>query len=145
MTEGAALPDGPAAIEAAGGVVLRDGPDGREVLVVHRVRYDDWSLPKGKLDAGESAERAAVREVAEETGVSATLGSELGTSHYEVGGRPKQVRWFRMQAIAGDPAERPADAEVDRASWWPVDVALAGLTYEHERRLLRSTLDGTNR
>ena len=145
MSDGAAVPDGPAAIEAAGGVVLRDGPDGREVLVVHRVRYDDWSLPKGKLDLGESAERAAVREVAEETGVTATLEAELGTSHYEVGGRPKRVRWFRMQAVAGDPAQRPADAEVDRASWWPIDVALGGLTYEHERSLLRSTLDGTSR
>lgn len=142
MSDGAAVPDGPAAIEAAGGVVLRDGPAGREVLVVHRVRYDDWSLPKGKLDPGESAERAAVREVAEETEVTATLGTELATSHYEVNGRPKRVRWFRMQAVAGDPAQRPADAEVDQATWWPVDVALGGLSYAHERSVLRSALDG---
>jgi 8-oxo-dGTP diphosphatase len=143
MTDGSATTDGNAMIEAAGGVVLRDGADGHEVLVVHRVRYDDWSLPKGKLDPGESAELAAVREVAEETGVTATLGPELGTSHYEVSGRPKRVRWFRMRPVAGDPARRPADAEVDRASWWPVDVALAGLSYAHECSVLRSALDGT--
>jgi 8-oxo-(d)GTP phosphatase len=132
-------------IEAAGGVVLRDGTDGREVLVVHRVRYDDWSLPKGKLDPGESAEDAAVREVAEETGVAAALGPELASIAYEVGGRPKRVRWFRMHPVAGDPTQRPADAEVDRAVWWPVEVALAGLTYPHDRTLLRSALDGTIR
>jgi 8-oxo-(d)GTP phosphatase len=131
-------------IEAAGGVVLRDGADGREVLVVHRVRYDDWSLPKGKLDPDETAEAAAVREVEEETGVTATLGQPLGSSHYEVNGRPKRVRWFRLHLVAGDPSQRPADAEVDRAAWWPVDVALAGLSYAHERRLLRSVLAGTS-
>jgi 8-oxo-(d)GTP phosphatase len=131
-------------IEAAGGVVLRDGPDGREVLVVHRVRYDDWSLPKGKLDPPETAQEAAVREVAEETGVTATVGPSLGSSHYTVNGRPKRVRWFRMQAVAGDPSQRPADAEVDRAIWWPVDVALAGLSYDHERSLLRSVLAGAS-
>lgn len=131
----------PATIEAAGGVVLRSGTDGPEVLVVHRVRYDDWSLPKGKLDPGESAEQAAVREVTEETGVTATLGRELGTNHYQVSGRPKRVRWFRMEPAVGDPAQRPADAEVDRAAWWPVEVALAGLSYDHERNVLRTALD----
>jgi 8-oxo-dGTP pyrophosphatase MutT (NUDIX family) len=129
-------------IEAAGGVVLRHGPDGPEVLVVHRVRYDDWSLPKGKLDPGETAENAAVREVAEETGVAVALGDELTSIAYEVGGRPKRVRWFRMHPVAGDPRQRPADTEVDEAVWWPVEVALTGLTYAHDRTLLRSAVDG---
>jgi 8-oxo-(d)GTP phosphatase len=130
-------------IEAAGGVVLRKGPDGTEVLVIHRVRYDDWSLPKGKLDPGETAEVAAVREVVEETGVTASLGAELPSIAYEVRGQPKRVRWFRMAPVAGDPAQRPADAEVDRAAWWPVEVALGTLSYEHDRALLRSVLEGT--
>jgi 8-oxo-dGTP pyrophosphatase MutT (NUDIX family) len=130
-------------IEAAGGVVLRDGPDGPQVLVIHRVRYDDWSLPKGKLDPGESAEAAAVREVEEETGVTASLGLELPSVAYEVRGQPKRVRWFRMEPVAGDPAQRPGDAEVDRAAWWPVEVALGALSYEHDRALLRSVVDGT--
>jgi hypothetical protein len=59
-----------------------------------------------------------------------------------VAGRPKRVRWFRMHPAAGDPAQRPADAEVDQAAWWPVEVALAGLTYAHDRVLLRAAIDG---
>ena len=68
-----------AEILAAGGVVLRDG----RVLVVHRLRYDDWSLPKGKLEAGESFEQAALREVYEETGYTCTLGGSIGSTSYE--------------------------------------------------------------
>jgi 8-oxo-(d)GTP phosphatase len=127
-------------IEAAGGVVLREGPTGPEVLVVHRVRHDDWSLPKGKLDPGEQAEDAAVREVEEETGVRAVLGSELSAVHYEVDGEPKRVRWFRMSVVDGDPHERPADGEVDAARWWPVDDAWTQLSYDHDRRLLAEAL-----
>jgi 8-oxo-dGTP pyrophosphatase MutT (NUDIX family) len=130
-------------IEAAGGVVLRDGPAGPEVLVVHRVRYDDWSLPKGKLDPGETAEQGAVREVEEETGVRAAIGPELPTMRYEVAGEPKRVRWFRMTAVAGDPRERPADREVDAARWWPVAEALVRLSYPHDRRLLAEVVGGT--
>jgi 8-oxo-(d)GTP phosphatase len=129
-------------IEAAGGVVLRDGAAGTEVLVVHRVRYDDWSLPKGKLDPDETAEAGAVREIEEETGVRTTVGPELPTLLYEVAGEPKRVRWFRMTAVDGDPRERPADREVDAARWWPVDEALTRLTYPHDRRLLAEAVGG---
>jgi 8-oxo-(d)GTP phosphatase len=90
-------------IEAAGGVVLRVR-DEVEVLVVHRVRYDDWSLPKGKLDPGEAAATAAVREVEEETGVVAEVGEELRSIVYQVPGGVKRVRWFRMSPVDGDPA-----------------------------------------
>jgi 8-oxo-dGTP pyrophosphatase MutT (NUDIX family) len=127
-------------IEAAGGVVLRAGSTGTEVLVVHRVRYDDWSLPKGKLDDGESAELAAIREVEEETGVRAATQVELNAIHYFVAGRPKRVRWFAMQPVAGDPVDRAADAEVDAARWWPVPVAMEGLTYDHDREVLGEAL-----
>src|SRR4051812_27762866 len=74
-------------IRAAGGVVMRDG----RIVVVHRPKYDDWSLPKGKLEAGESWEEAALREVEEETGLRVTLGDELTSTHYTVRGRPKTV------------------------------------------------------
>lgn len=131
-------------IEAAGGVVLRDGTGGAEVLVVHRVRYDDWSLPKGKLDPGETAVDGAVREVEEETGVRATVERELPTVVYEVAGEPKRVRWFRMSAVDGDPRARPADREVDVACWWPVDEALTRLTYPHDRRLLAELVGGAD-
>src|SRR4051812_28786950 len=83
-------------VRAAGGLVVRDGA----VAVVHRPRYDDWSLPKGKLDPGESWEEAAVREVEEETGVRARIVAELEPSRYrDRKGRPKIVRWYRMDVV----------------------------------------------
>lgn len=137
-------------IEAAGGVVLRTGPspadagggDRVEVLVVHRPAYDDWSLPKGKLDPGEDAATAARREVAEETGVAVRVGVELPRMHYHVQGRPKRVRWFRMEPTGGDPASRPPDGEVDLARWVPIDEASTLLTYGPDRALLLAALEG---
>jgi 8-oxo-dGTP diphosphatase len=116
-------------IEAAGGVVERDGL----VLLVHRERYDDWSLPKGKVEPGESWETAALREVREETGYDCVLGEPLGATFYAPGGREKEVRWFRMQAT-GEPAA--TDGEVDEARWLPLDEALALLSYDGERDVL---------
>lgn len=115
-------------IKAAGGVVVRDG----RVLLVHRARYDDWSLPKGKLEAGESWEDAALREVWEETGVRCTLGAFLGSSHYEVNGTPKEVRWW---AMATDDEAGPSN-EVDAVRWATLDEARELLSYGHERQLL---------
>jgi 8-oxo-dGTP pyrophosphatase MutT (NUDIX family) len=85
-----------AEVEAAGGVVTRPTIDGDvEVLVVHRPKHGDWSLPKGKLEHGESFEHAAVREVEEETGVRCTLGPELGSRRYfDRYGRDKVVRYW---------------------------------------------------
>ena len=85
-----------ARVRAAGGVVWRR-TDTVEVLLVHRPRYDDWSMPKGKLDDGESFEDAAVREVEEETGIRAALGEDLGEVRYvDHKGRDKVVRWWAM-------------------------------------------------
>ena len=128
-------------VEAAGGVVLRTkGAGDVEVLVIHRVRYDDWSLPKGKLDPGEDAATAAVREVEEETGVVAEVGTELDSIAYEVFAGPKRVRWFRMHPVDGDPAEREADREVDVARWIPVTEAPSLLTYGHDLHVLAQAL-----
>jgi 8-oxo-dGTP pyrophosphatase MutT (NUDIX family) len=115
-------------IRAAGGVVVRDG----RVLLVHRARYDDWSLPKGKLEADESWEDAAVREAWEETGLRCTLGEYLGATHYAPGGEEKEVRWWRMSAD-GEP--HPTD-EVDAVRWATVDEASELLSYDGERALL---------
>jgi len=129
-------------VAAAGGVVLRTvGEADVEVLVIHRVRYDDWSLPKGKLDPGEDAATAAVREVEEETGVVAQIGTELDSVTYRVRAGPKHVRWFRMHPIDGDPAERTADGEVDVARWLPVTEARSLLTYGHDLHVLAQALD----
>ena len=94
-------------MHAAGGVVTRDGDTGHEVVVVHRPRYDDWSLPKGKRDPGETDEQCAVREVEEETGLRCTLGRELLPTRYvDRHGRPKVVRYWHMQVIGSRPFER---------------------------------------
>src|SRR5690606_11312898 len=95
-------------IRAAGGVLWRHAPGdgGRvEVAVIHRPRYDDWSLPKGKLAAGESELEAAVREIREETGFHVRVGRPLGVTRYSKetvsGARPKVVRWWAMQGEGG--------------------------------------------
>jgi 8-oxo-dGTP pyrophosphatase MutT (NUDIX family) len=122
--------------EAAGGVVMRD--DGR-VAVVHRPRYDDWSLPKGKLDPGESFEQAALREVEEETGLRCRLGRELPSVEYEVSGRPKLVRYWLMD-VESDPGFAP-NSEVDELRWVSPADAAALLTYERDRRVLAAAAD----
>jgi 8-oxo-dGTP diphosphatase len=112
-------------IRAAGGVVERDG----RILVVHRARYEDWSMPKGKLEPGETWEAAALREVWEETSLRCELGEYVGSSRYEVRGEPKEVRWFRM--TSGDEAR--ASNEVDAVRWVTPAEALELLSYERER------------
>jgi 8-oxo-dGTP diphosphatase len=115
---------------AAGGVVLRDG----EVLLVHRPKYDDWTLPKGKLDPGESWEQAALREVEEETGLRCRLGQEVASSGYRDGkGREKLVRYWLMEPLDG--AFEPQD-EVDEISWLPLDEAKRALTYARDREIV---------
>jgi 8-oxo-dGTP diphosphatase len=123
-------------VRAAGGVVWR-ALDGRvEVLVVHRPKYDDWSLPKGKVEPGETDEACAVREVLEETGLECTLDEELlGSEYVDRKGRPKAVRYWAMTPTAG---EVRANDEVDAAWWLPVDDAVGQLSYDHDRRTVRS-------
>lgn len=120
----------PRRIEAAGGVVIREG----QVAVVHRDRYDDWSLPKGKLDKGESFEEAALREVLEETGLACELGIELDpVSYVDQKGRPKLVRYWLMEVVGGDFV--PND-EVDELRWLAPADAMKLLSYEHDRDLV---------
>jgi 8-oxo-dGTP diphosphatase len=114
-------------VRAAGGVVLRDGL----VAVVHRPRYDDWSLPKGKLDDDESFEDAALREVEEETGLRCALVRELPSVEYEVRGRPKLVRYWAMEVVDETPFV-PND-EVDQVRWLEPREALALLSYDRDR------------
>ena len=123
-------------VQAAGGVVTRRRADGTmEVLVVHRPRYDDWSLPKGKLEANESFEAAAGREVEEETGVLVTLGCELPEQRYvDRKGRDKIVRYWMMTPI-GTTSWVPND-EVDEVRWVQAGEAHSLLTYDSDRGLV---------
>ena len=130
-------------VRAAGGVLWRSGRNGVEVAVIHRPRYDDWSLPKGKLERAESAVAAAAREVLEETGFAAVVGRRLGESRYTVvkdgAPVPKSVRWWAMRATTG---EFQPDAEVDELLWLPPDDALEALTQGRDGDPLRRLLAG---
>lgn len=124
---------------AAGGVLVRDGADGPEVLVVHRPRHGDWSLPKGKTDPGEDAAETALREVEEETGWIAEITGDLGEVHYaDHRGRPKTVTWFRMRPVRV--SERATDDEVDEMRWLAPRAAVALLSYDTDRALLEDLL-----
>ena len=128
-------------VRAAGGVVLRTRDATTEVLAVHRPHYDDWSLPKGKLDQGESWEACALREVHEETGVAVALGPQLSeVSYTDRKGRPKTVRWWLMSAVEGHPSHRGVDREVDEARWVAVDGARDLLSYDTDLELLDEAL-----
>ena len=126
-----------AQVQAAGGVVVR--ADGR-LAVIHRPRYDDWSLPKGKLEAGESFEDGALREVREETGIRGRIVAELAPTEYvDRKGRDKIVRWYRMD-LDGDPLEFAPNDEVDELRWLTPVEARDLLSYEHDRALVETVV-----
>jgi 8-oxo-dGTP pyrophosphatase MutT (NUDIX family)/phosphohistidine phosphatase SixA len=124
-------------IRAAGGVVWRPTEGGLEVAVVHRPRYDDWSLPKGKLDPGEHPLGAACREVIEETGLQPLVGPRLPSTSYLVAGvhgtQPKTVDYWSMRATGGEFA--PND-EVDGLTWLSPVEAAARVTHQHDAEVL---------
>lgn len=121
-------------VQAAGGIVWRHVDGVVEVLLVHRPRYDDWSLPKGKLQPDEAWEQGALREVEEETGMSCELLEELESAAYrDRKGRAKLVRYWRMRPLRG--AFEPGD-EVDELRWLEPTAAAELLTYEHDRTLV---------
>lgn len=116
-------------IHAAGAVVWRTGPEGPEVLVVHRPKYDDWSLPKGKQEPGERLLTTAVREVEEETSVRPVLGPPLPSASYLYRGQDKRVDYW---AATTDDDAKPSN-EVDEVAWLPLDKAAEYLSYPHDQ------------
>jgi 8-oxo-dGTP pyrophosphatase MutT (NUDIX family)/phosphohistidine phosphatase SixA len=134
-------PDG--TIRAAGGVVWRPGSDGvREIAIVHRPRYDDWSLPKGKLDKGEHALAAACREVVEETGLQPIVGPRLPSTHYLVdmgeGPTPKTVDYWSMSLATSALDEFVPNDEVDGLAWLPTTEAAAKMTHDHDAVVIQA-------
>lgn len=122
-------------IRAGGGLVWRTGKDGYEIAVVYRSRYDDWTLPKGKLKKGESFQEAALREVQEETGCEALMVCFAGKIEYNTILGPKIVRYWHMQVFS-ELCSVPAD-DVDQVRWLSRIEAMNLLTYPLETRLLR--------
>src|SRR3954462_9804173 len=110
-------PTGRAHVVSAGAVGL--GPGG-EVLLVHRPKYDDWSFPKGKLDRGEHATSAAVREVEEETGLRIRLGGPRNARRYPSPADPTFVPDGVGRAVGdGDVSDYQPNAEIDEVAWFP--------------------------
>lgn len=124
-------------IEAAGGVVVRRRKGKLQVLVIHRPNYDDWTLPKGKLDEGETHRKAALREVAEETGFTCRTRSKLPPVRYQTSKGSKRVKYWLMRPVSGKFA--PND-EVDRIKWLPPAKARKRLTFKRDKRVLRQAL-----
>ena len=125
------------AVLAAGAVLWRSSDDGGEpeVAVIHRPRYDDWSLPKGKVDVGESEPLTAVREIHEETGYSSHLGRRLTSVSYPVEKQGiKKVQYWAARTVDG---EFTPNDEVDELKWLPVSAAVKQLQYPHDRKVLR--------
>ncbi|MBM9477078.1 NUDIX hydrolase [Nakamurella flavida] len=121
-------------MRAAGAVLWRRSAEhGIRLGLVHRPRYDDWSLPKGKADPGETAPVTAAREVLEETGFHCRIGRALTTVSYRVTGREKTVQYFAAEAVGG---EFVANREVDRLEWVPLRAAAARLSYDYDRAVV---------
>ena len=132
MENGQVCPRG--VFEAAGGLLWRNSPRGKEIAVVHRPRYDDFSLPKGWLNEGESWQQAALREVKEETNCVAQLGEFAGCCSYVVRGLPKIVLFWHMHLVEQLPFV-PND-ETDQLLWLTLDEALDKLSYAGDRAFL---------
>jgi len=123
-------------IKAAGAVAWRPGPeDEPEILLVHRQKYDDWSLPKGKTEPGEPLPVTAVREVLEEGGARLALGRRLVSVRYNVSGRPKRVHYWAARVVSVDDRAVP-NAEVDDVAWLPAARAVEKVSYVHDHGVL---------
>lgn len=134
-------PPEPAEVQAAGAIVWRQAVGGTEVALVHRPKYDDWSFAKGKLMPGEHVLQAAVREVAEETGIDVDLGRRLPSVSYLARGAPKHVDYWAA-ATGAQASEFAANSEVDELAWLPPAEAEARLSYRHDLPVLAAFRDG---
>ena len=126
---------------AAGGIVWDGKGEGRRLALVHRGKYDDWSLPKGKPEPDEKIGETALREVQEELGIDADFGPFAGTTHYPLGdGRTKVVLYWHMVRRAGESTFIP-NREIDAVEWLEPREAIKKLSHDVERELLRANAE----
>ena len=130
-------------IKAAGGILWRESGTTKTIAIIHRDRYNDWSLPKGKLHPGESWQEAALREVGEETGWQGSIVQYAGSFTYVLEDRPKVVQIWHMNVVKHDQALM--NGEVDQIRWLPVEEAVQLIDYEDERELLLNATRGPDR
>ena len=122
-------------IQAAGGIIWKIEGKEKRLAVVHRLKHDDWSLPKGKVDLGESWKKAALREVLEETGCVGKIKKYAGSISYILDGIPKVVMFWHMDIKSSEPEKM--NGEVDEVRWLSVDEAIKILDYEDEIDLIQ--------
>ncbi len=127
-------------VEAAGGVLWKETSSGRKLAIIHRQHYDDWSLPKGKREPGETWAATALREVLEETGCQATLGKFIGSASYLINhhSTPKIVLFWHMEK--NHECRFQPNSEVDRIKWVSPQKALKLLNYEGERMIIKRAI-----
>jgi 8-oxo-dGTP diphosphatase len=126
-------------VRAAGGIPVRGAGRDLELLVIHRARYGDWTLPKGKCEPGETDEACALREVEEETGLVCELQVELPSTEYrDARDRTKRVRYWVLRVVSGE--ARPVPPEVDEVRWVPAPEAVRLLTYERDVSVVEAAL-----
>ena len=121
---------------AAGGLLERGHGDSLRIAVIHRGRYDDWTLPKGHLEEGETLEQAAVREVLEETGCTGEITGIVQPGAYLVSGQPKIVVFYRMRLV--HEGQFKPDDEVSGIEWMTPSEACSKLTYASDRQVVAS-------
>jgi 8-oxo-dGTP diphosphatase len=125
-------------IRAAGALLWRENSELKiEIALIHRPRYDDWSLPKGKIEEGESSLRCAFREVIEETGITPQFGRELGSVEYKEPAGLKRVKYWAAKALTD---EFLPNEEVDEIAWLNPEDTLARATHESDKTIIESFL-----
>lgn len=126
-------------IQSSGGLIWRDSPNGKELAVIFRNRYHDWTLPKGKLESDECWKDAAIREAWEETGCKVEITGFAGSISYTHREMPKIVLYWNMKLI-GENQFQPND-EVDQLRWLKANDAMLILSHTSERELVQKNLD----